>query len=345
MVAEEVAVLAVAFGHAVDAAPAHLQDARRAVHVLAFGRCQERGVQLRGQRIVIDADARLDRQPHRAIGRRHQRRPVDDAAGTLQIGAVRQLERALLLVRGHHAEAVGPQKLGSVEETLKILLQASSIAMAVASPPPMHRLAMPRLPPCLRSAPISVTRMRAPEAPIGWPSAQAPPCTLTLSCGRPCSFIAAIVTTAKASLISYKSTCLAVQLIFSKSLRMAPTGAVVNQPGSCACVEWPTTTARGARPRFSAVERRIMTRAAAPSDIELEFAAVTVPSRLKAGFKVGIFARFALKGCSSISMNFSSLPTLMASGVSSQANEPSLLAFCARVSEVMATASCASRKN
>ena len=33
------------------------------------------------------------------------------------------------------------------------------------------------------TAPISVTRMRAPEAPIGWPSAQAPPLTLTFSCG------------------------------------------------------------------------------------------------------------------------------------------------------------------
>ena len=27
--------------------------------------------------------------------------------------------------------------------------------------------------------------MRAPEAPIGWPSAQAPPLTLTFSCGKP----------------------------------------------------------------------------------------------------------------------------------------------------------------
>ena len=35
------------------------------------------------------------------------------------------------------------------------------------------------------SAASRVTMMRAPEAPIGWPSAQAPPCTLTLSCGRP----------------------------------------------------------------------------------------------------------------------------------------------------------------
>jgi hypothetical protein len=30
-----------------------------------------------------------------------------------------------------------------------------------------------------------VTITRAPDAPIGWPSAQAPPCTFTLSCGRP----------------------------------------------------------------------------------------------------------------------------------------------------------------
>ena len=38
---------------------------------------------------------------------------------------------------------------------------------------------------CLRNAPSSVTTIRAPDAPIGWPSAHAPPCTLTLSCGDP----------------------------------------------------------------------------------------------------------------------------------------------------------------
>ena len=73
--------------------------------------------------------------------------------------------------------------------------------MAVASPPPMHRLATPRLPPYFLTAPISVTRMRAPEQPIGWPRAQAPPCTFTFSCGSLRSCIAAMVTTAKASLI------------------------------------------------------------------------------------------------------------------------------------------------
>ncbi len=74
--------------------------------------------------------------------------------------------------------------------------------MAVASPPPMHRLATPRLPPYLLSAPIRVTRMRAPEAPIGWPSAQAPPWMFTFSAGSFRSCMAAMVTTAKASLIS-----------------------------------------------------------------------------------------------------------------------------------------------
>ena len=77
-----------------------------------------------------------------------------------------------------------------------------------------------------------------------------------------------------------------------------------------------------------------MTSAAAPSEIELEFAAVTVPSLRNAGLSVGIFSRFALNGCSSISTNFSSLPTLIASGVISQANQPSLLA-CLRALRAM----------
>ena len=37
----------------------------------------------------------------------------------------------------------------------------------------MQSEATPRLAPLARRAAISVTRMRAPEAPIGWPSAQA----------------------------------------------------------------------------------------------------------------------------------------------------------------------------
>ena len=81
---------------------------------------------------------------------------------------------------------------------------------------------------------------------------------------------------------------------------MAPTGAVVNQPGSCAWVAWPTMRPAACRPSLSAVERRISTSAAAPSEIELELAAVTVPSFLKAGFSVGILSSWALSGCSSL---------------------------------------------
>src|SRR5688500_3264033 len=202
VVAEEVALLAVALRHAVDAPPSHHQDARGAVHVLAFGRREERGIELRSERVALDPQARLDREPHGAIGRRHERRTVDDAPRALERRLVRQLEHAFRLADRHHAEAVGPEEPRAVHELLQFLSQLSSNASAVASPPPMHRLATPRFRPYLRSAPINVTTMRAPEAPIGWPSAQAPPCTLTLSCGRACSCMAAIVTTAKASLIS-----------------------------------------------------------------------------------------------------------------------------------------------
>ena len=40
-----------------------------------------------------------------------------------------------------------------------------------------------------------------------------------------------------------------------------------------------------------------MTSAAAPSEMELEFAGVTVPSFLKAGLSVGIFSIWAFGGC------------------------------------------------
>src|SRR5687767_1763775 len=308
VVAEQVAAAAMALRHAVDAPPAHLEDAGGAVHMLALRRGEERRVQVRGERVVLDAELRLDGEPHGAIRGGHQRRAVDDAAGALERRLMRQLERTLISLQGNHPETIGSQEARAVEQLLQLLLQTSSTARAVASPPPMHRLATPRRRPYLRSAPISVTTILAPEAPIGCPSAQAPPCTLTFSAGSACSCIAAMVTTANASLISYRSTSLAVQFTFSRTLAIAATGAVVNNPGSWAWVAWPMTTASGARPRFSAVERRIITKAAAPSEIELEFAAVTVPSLRNAGFSVGILARLALNGCSSISMNFSSLP-------------------------------------
>ena len=54
--------------------------------------------------------------------------------------------------------------------------------------------------------------MRAPEAPIGWPSATAPPCTLTFFGSSPSSWLLAMATTANASLISQRSIVVASQL-------------------------------------------------------------------------------------------------------------------------------------
>ena len=142
-----------------------------------------------------------------------------------------------------------------------------------------------------RSAPTRVAIRRAPEAPIGWPRAVAP-WTLTLSCGSLKSVMAAMVTTAKASLISYRSTSSAFQPVLANRFFSAP-GAVVNQFGSCECWLWATMRA-SLTPSFSAVDARISTMAAAPSEIDEELAAVTVPSFLKAGFRVGIFSGMAL---------------------------------------------------
>jgi hypothetical protein len=157
------------------------------------------------------------------------------------------------------------------------------------------------------------------------------------------SCIAAMVTTAKASLISNRSTSPVVQPVAWYSLRIAATGAVVNQPGSCACVAWAMIVASGFRPRRSAVERRISSSAAAPSEIELALAAVTVPSLRNAGFSVGILSGDALAGCSSPAITTSPFLPATVTGAISQANVPSLLAASARDSDTSAKASCASR--
>ena len=65
-----------------------------------------------------------------------------------------------------------------------------------------------------------------------------------------------------------------------------------------------------------------MMSAAAPSEIELELAAVTVPPSRNAGLSVGIFSGFALGGCSSVSTSVSTLPAFTLTGAISQAKSP-----------------------
>ena len=141
------------------------------------------------------------------------------------------------------------------------------------------------------SAASSVTRMRAPEAPIGWPSAQAPPLTLTLSCGQ-----------AELAHRRHRHHREGLVDLEQVDVARAPAG-LVEQPadradrrggesfGSAAWVAWPTMRASGAMPApLGRRVARVSTSAAAPSEIELELAAVTVPPSRNAGFSVGILS-------------------------------------------------------
>ncbi|MNN58808.1 hypothetical protein D3C81_1738780 [compost metagenome] len=190
----------------------------------------------------------------------------------------------------------------------------------------MQMAATPRRRLFWRRADSKVTKMRAPEAPIGWPKAQAPPWILTLSCGRSRCFMAARVTTANASLISNKSTSARFQPVRFISLSMAPIGAVGNSAGASAKAACPWITAKGFKPRFSASLRRISTSAAAPSEIELALAAVTVPPSRKAGLSCGILSRRALGGCSSSLITRFSLPSVTSTGTISALKRPCLIA-------------------
>ena len=171
---------------------------------------------------------------------------------------------------------------------------------------------------------------------MGWPRAHAPPWTFSLPWGMSSSLMAAIATTAKASFTSNKSTSSTRHAAFSSAFLTAPTGAVVNQPGSCAWVACSRMTAMGVNPRASASACPASARAAAPSEMELELAAVTLPSLANAGRNFGTFSASPRPGCSSVSTTRSPLREWIKTGAISSLNFPSLMAICARVSESMA---------
>src|SRR5690606_35681695 len=73
----------------------------------------------------------------------------------------------------------------------------SSSTMASPWPPPLQMLARPNCTPRFRISWANVSTMRAPLAPMGWPSAMAPPLTLTISGSHSPSRVLTMVTTAK----------------------------------------------------------------------------------------------------------------------------------------------------
>ena len=101
--------------------------------------------------------------------------------------------------------------------------------------------------------------------------------------------------------------------------------------------------ASGFAPRFFASDSVINTSAAAPSEIDDEVAAVTVPSLLNAGRSVGIFSMLTLKGVSSSFTISSPLRPFTVTGAISSVNPPDFEALTARSVEVFAYASICSR--
>src|SRR6185369_13824768 len=160
-----------------------------------------------------------------------------------------------------------------------------STASATPMPPPMHSEARPFL--ALRRAIScsSVTSTRHPDAPIGWPSAIAPPLTLIFDVSQPISLLTAHACAANASLISIRSRSEAFQPAFSSAFFDAGTGPMPMIAGSTPDDANALIFAMGFSPSACARSALITSTAAAPSFKPDAFAAVTEPSFANAGFK------------------------------------------------------------
>src|SRR3546814_8806737 len=87
------------------------------------------------------------------------------------------------------------------------------------------------------------------------------------------------------------------------------------------------------RSSFFATLARVMTSAAAPSDMDDALAAVIVPASAKAGFNKAIFSGLAFPGCSSVSTSISPPRPGTITGTISRAKAPLEIAILARRSE------------
>ena len=114
----------------------------------------------------------------------------------------------------------------------------------------------------------------------------APPLTLTLSMSGWCSFSHASTTEAKASLTSNRSMSSIDRPDFSSAFAVAGIGPVSMVTGSTPARAKVWKRARGVRPSSSAFSSLMISTAEAPSVICELLPAVTLPSGLKAGFRL-----------------------------------------------------------
>src|SRR5256712_8345464 len=155
-----------------------------------------------------------------------------------------------------------------------------SSTIAMASPPPMQRVASPWCTSFSFMECNSVTTMRFPEQPIGWPRATAPPQMLKTSHGMPSSFLTPTLAEENASLCSTKSNSSSFIPVRCISFRTQGIGANITSSGFTAWEQKPRIVPSGSTPISRALRSLISTVALAPSEIWDELPAVSTPSFL-----------------------------------------------------------------
>ena len=186
--------------------------------------------------------------------------------------------------------------------------------------------------------------MRAPEAPIGWPSAIAPPFTFTRPMSKPRSRATAQDWAAKASFDSTRSMSSILHPALSSALRLAGIGPAPISAGSMPAVAQETMRPSGRTPRRAASSAVISTSAAAPSLMPDALPAVTVPSLAKAGRSFASASTVVpWRGYSSVSTTMSPLRLGTVTAAISSARRPSFCASSALAWLAAANASCSLR--
>ncbi len=195
----------------------------------------------------------------------------------------------------------------------------------------MQRVASPR-DFCERTSSCTrVTTIRAPLAPIGCPSATAPPLTLNCSSEKPNSRWTAIDADAYASLCSTRSKSVGRSPVCRRCFFTVGIGDSMTSRGwtPLSAAEW--IHAIGFAPRSRTSRALARTRAAAPSDNFEEFPAVRIPSGANTGFRRASFSKVvSARGASSWSRPSPPGVASRGTGVSSDENVPAATAFAAR---------------
>jgi hypothetical protein len=184
--------------------------------------------------------------------------------------------------------------------------------------------------------------MRAPEAPRGWPRAIAPPLGLTRSQFGSTSRPQASTTLANASLISITSRSSRPRPVRRRTRSVAGITPVSISTGSTPARANPANRASGRSPSRSAVARLASSRAAAPSEIWLEFPAVTCPSGRNAGFSPASFSIEVSRRTPSSARTQPASGPGTSTGTSCRSKWPASWAAAARRWDRRAKASCSS---